>query len=292
MIALSDLSLDEASESPTEINNSDWMDQLARMTAAVKSPNSAARERPRSSAANPLKKSTTASRITSISRRDCPLTLRLHLSNDAFEIKCKLASVHQNFVQSAKASVDCHPPKHAMRYAKRMRSRKEAAPDIKLPLAYKNGHNALSLWTMRQQVDGDDRYVQNAQKRVDCDAPEKALRFASWRTQNRVNAKRELRLPRKSAAELLASTEVRKPTRAVSAHPHRGRVFASPNSEARMARPQTAPAQSRVRPQTAAAGRSPSRSAAPNEEIAAAGFDEEWNRDLYLKLLSGEAEHL
>ena len=55
-------------------------------------------------------------------------------------------------------------------------------------------------------------------------------------------------------------------------------------------RPKTAPV---VRPTTAKSGRSVKvMERTSNESISAAGFEGDWNKDLYLKLLSGEAEHL
>lgn len=58
-----------------------------------------------------------------------------------------------------------------MHFAKRMRSRKEAMPEIDLPLSFKNGLDALSLWTLNTQVKADKAMVSRAQHRVDCARP-------------------------------------------------------------------------------------------------------------------------
>ena len=85
-------------------------------------------------------------------RKECPLTLKLHLSSSSMLNEMSNSQRHKKYIEKAKSCVDCRPPQHAMHFAKRMRQKKEAAPDIALPLAFKNGLDALSLWTMNTQV--------------------------------------------------------------------------------------------------------------------------------------------
>ena len=120
---LSDLSLGGSRRPRTALSatGSDWSKQLSKMAANTKaaaSSNKAARSVKSDRAA------ATASSITCLSKKDCPLTIRLHLSNDAFKELSVQADVHKNYVLAARACVDCKPPKHAMHYAKRMRARK------------------------------------------------------------------------------------------------------------------------------------------------------------------------
>jgi len=109
----------------------------------------------------------------------------LHLSKSSMEDAVDRSHKHKKFVEASQPCVDCKPPEHAMHYAKRMRSRKESMPEIDLPLAFKNGHDNLSLWTMQKQVQADTEMVKRALHRVDCTAPVHAMRFAKWKRKQR-----------------------------------------------------------------------------------------------------------
>merc|ERR1712188_181170 len=68
---------------------------------------------------------------------------------------------------------------------KRMRARKESMPEIDLPLAFKNGYDNLSLWTMQNQVKADQVMIKKALHRVDCKPPIHAMKIAKWKKKQR-----------------------------------------------------------------------------------------------------------
>jgi len=294
-----------------------WSHELAKIAAVIQT-NSPNKEAAKSPSKSPHTKAVDNCSITALSRGDCPLTIRLHLSYDAMENVKIQSKVHKDFVQAAKSCVDCRPPKNAMHYAKRMRARKESAPDIDLPLAFKNGHSALSLWTMRKQVLADDHMIRNARVRVETNTPEEAMNFVRWRGKQRKVAERQLGLidkPKRrpvrkpvgrkidgdkwpSSEPLLRSPEKRKtPARAASAVVRTPVKAAGKGWSAGKRRPMTSlgtrqpsstPKSMHSRPSTA----SSRPTSAVNEGICGAEQDGEWSRELYLKLLSGDVEHL
>jgi len=132
--------------------------------------------------------------VGAISRNNCPLTLRLHLSKNAMENEVIESRKHKKFVEAARSCVDCKPPAKAAHYAKRLRTRKEAMPDVELPLAFKHGFDNLGLWTLRKQVQADDKMIARALPRVDCSAPKSATHFAKWKKKQRRAAEEDMGL--------------------------------------------------------------------------------------------------
>lgn len=301
-VSLSELSLGQPTKSRPATASSvsaAWSHELAKIATVIdqNSPPAAPSSPPQGSANNPS--------ITALSRTDCPLTIRLHLSYDAMETIKIRSRVHKDFVQSAKPCVDCRPPRNALHFAKRMRARKESAPEIDLPLAFKNGHSALSLWTMRKQVLADDKMIKNAQVRVENQSPEEALNFLRWRKKQRKFAEKQLGLldrkkkvePSQQAYRKVASSpesyshvpenqkrQKKRPVRAQTAVGRRG-----PPGKLRQ-RPMTSIG-TRQLPKRPASTVGPAREP-QNEGICGAAHDGDWDRDMYLKLISGDAEHL
>lgn len=129
--------------------------------------------------------------VGTITRGDCPLTLRLHLSRDSMDNELRNSRKHKKYVESCKPGIDCAPPKHALKFAKRMRARKQAMPNIDLPLSLKNRSSALSLWTMMTQVKADNKMIREAKHRIDSSKPKAALHFSKWKKKQRVSAEKE-----------------------------------------------------------------------------------------------------
>ena len=149
------------------------------------------------------------------SRKECPLTLKLHLSSASMANEMSNSQKHKKYVEKARSCVDCRPPQHAMHFAKRMRQRKEAAPDIDLPLAFKNGMDALSLWTMNTQVKADAKMVSRAVHRVDCERPKLALKFSNWKKKQRHVAERDMGMRKGKRSAQKAGRRAASPSRSV-----------------------------------------------------------------------------
>ena len=130
--------------------------------------------------------------LTLSNRQTTPLTLKLHLSSASMKNEQSNSQRHKIYVEKARSCVDCRPPQHAMHFAKRMRQRKEKAAGIDLPLAFKNGLDALSLWTLTNQAKADREMVAKATHRVDCARPKNALKFSKWKAKQRRVAERDM----------------------------------------------------------------------------------------------------
>eukprot|EP00656_Telonema_subtile_P026524 TRINITY_DN2849_c0_g1_i5.p1 TRINITY_DN2849_c0_g1~~TRINITY_DN2849_c0_g1_i5.p1 ORF type:complete len:228 (-),score=20.64 TRINITY_DN2849_c0_g1_i5:142-825(-) len=190
--------------------------------------------------------------------------------------------------------------RHAMHYSKRMRCRKELGRGMNLPLACKHGHDALSLWTLRQQVKADEKLVKNAKMRVNTSAPEHALEYLRRKKQLRLFAESQLGLPQARKAAMNARNRMNRFTednstngrarRPATAVLHRRKSAAA----AVVSRPHTAPSRRYSHAgspgSTMPVNEEISAAQVKNEEISAAQIEGNFSRDFYLQILSGELE--